>query len=101
MNIAQRIAKYTERDEISVMYDLAITKLAMQIQAAESPLYDNVFVLMGAFHREMAFFNALGKFIAESGGPSILVASETIASGSLKGFITGKHLTVARGYIHY
>ena len=90
MNIAQRITKDTDRDEISVTYDLAIAKLAMQIQAAESPRYDNVFVLMGAFHTEMAFFKALGKFIAESGGPSILVASETIASGSLKGFITGK-----------
>ena len=91
LNIAQRNAKDTERDEISVTYDFAIAKLAMQIRAAESPRYDNVFVLIGAFHTEMAFFNALGKFIAESGGPSILVASETIASGSLKGFITGKH----------
>ena len=65
LNVAQRIAKDTERDEISVTYDLAIAKLAMQIQAAESPRYDNVFVLMGAFHTEMTFFNALGKFIAE------------------------------------
>ena len=111
LNIARRIAKDTERDEISVTYDLAIAKLAMQIQAAESPLYYNVFVLMGAFHTEMAFFNALGKFIAESGGPSILVTSETIASGSLKGFITGKHynrckrihplLTVAMEILHF
>ena len=65
--------------------------MAMQIQAEESPRFDNVSVFMGQFHTEMAFFNTLGKFIAESGGPSILVGSQVIASGLLKGFITGKH----------
>ena len=29
-------------------------------------------------------------FVAESGGPSILIACDILASGSLKGFITGK-----------
>ena len=30
-------------------------------------------------------------FVAESGGPSILIACDILASGSIKGFITGKH----------
>ena len=29
--------------------------------------FDNIFMLMGQFRMEMAFFNAIGKFIAESG----------------------------------
>ena len=68
MKVAQSIAKDMEKSEISVTYDLAIIKLAMQIQAEESPKFDNLFVFSGQFHMEMAFFNILGKFIADSGG---------------------------------
>ena len=48
-------------------YDLAIAKIALKIQATESPKYD-VFVNLGALHIEMAFFSAIGKYTAESGG---------------------------------
>ena len=91
MKVAQSMAKEMGKPEIAVTYDLAIAKLAMQIQAEESPKFDNLFIFLGQFHTEMAFFNALGKFIADSGGPTILIMSEAIASGSLKGFLTGKH----------
>ena len=46
---------------------------------------------LGAFHIEMAFFSAIGKVIAESGGPYILQESEALAKGSIKSFITGKN----------
>ena len=39
----------------------------------------------------MAFFNTIGKFIAESGGPSILIGSQVIVSGSVKVLTSGKH----------
>ena len=91
MKVAQSIAQEMGKSEISVTYDLAIAKLAMQIQAEESPRFDNIFVFLGQFHTEMAFFNALGKFIADSGGPAVLISSEAIAGGSVKGFLTGKH----------
>ena len=68
------------------MIDLAIAKLAMQIQAEESRRFDNIFVFLGQFHTEMAFFNALGKFIADSGGPAVLISREAIAGGSVKRF---------------
>ena len=74
-----------------VTYDLNGTKPAMQIQVTESPRFDNVFTMLGAFHIVMAFFKALGKFTAESGGPDMLTETGVIASGSLNGVLTGKH----------
>ena len=68
-----------------------IAKIDLQIQAEESPTYDKIFVHLGAFHIEMAFFCAIGKYIAESGGPYILNECHIIERGSLKGFITGKN----------
>ena len=70
MKVAQSMAKEMGKPEIAVTYDLAIAKLAMQIQAEKSLKFDNLFIFLGQFHTEMAFFNALGKFIADSGGPA-------------------------------
>ena len=84
MKRSQQLAKESKIKEIAVTYDLAIAKVAMQIQAKESPRFDNLFIAMGKFHLEMAFFNALGKYIEESGGPYILVESGVIASNSVK-----------------
>ena len=90
MKKAQRVAEEAHKDNIAVTYDLAIAKVAMQIQAEESPKYDNLFIAMGAFHIEMALFHAIGKFVEESGGPYVLNECNVLAKGSLKGFITGK-----------
>ena len=49
------------------------------------------FIFVDAFHTEAAYFHALGTFLAESGGHSILIACDLLASGSLKGFIIGEH----------
>ena len=91
MKTAKRIAEEIHKDEICVTYDLAIAKIALQIQAEECPRFDNIFIFMGSFHTELAHFHAVGIFVAESGGPSILIACDILASGSIKGFITGKH----------
>ena len=80
------IANECGRKTIAVTYDLAIAKLALQIQHEEKPTFDRVFIALGSFHIEMAFFSALGKIIAESGGPHILNESEVLATGSLKSF---------------
>lgn len=74
-----------------VHYDLAVAKLALKIQAEDSPKYDNVFVCFGAFHIQMAYFAALGFFLADSGGPQILTDTGVLAAGSLNGFISGRH----------
>ena len=62
----------------------------MTIQAAESPEFDNVFVALGSFHIELAFFSALGKIVKESGATHFLGELEILKSGSLNGFIKGK-----------
>ena len=81
----------TGKTSIAVTYDLAIAKIALQIQHAESPQFDNIFVKFGDFHINCAYFNSVGKYINESGGLYILTESGILASGSKKGFIKGKH----------
>ena len=84
------IANECGRKTIAVTYDLAIAKLALQIQHEEKPTFDRVFIALGSFHID-GFFSALGKIIAESGGPHILNESEVLATGSLKSFHKGKN----------
>ena len=86
-----QIESEPKRRYISVINDLAIARIAYQIKATGSPTFDAVFINLGAFHIEMAYFNALGKYITESGGPFILNESGVLACGSLTGFIKGKH----------
>ena len=80
---AMKIAAECKMNSISVTFDLAIAKVAYQIQATESPAFDSIFINLGAFHIELAYLNAIGKYISESGGPFILTESGVLASGSL------------------
>lgn len=88
---SQRVALECHQNYVVVTYDLAVAKLAMQVQMAEAPLYDNVFVCFGAFHMLMAYFGCLGHLLDGSGGPDILTESDVLALGSLNGFLSGKH----------
>ena len=56
-----RIASEGQKENNSVTYDLAITKLAMQIQAEEKSTFDKSFISIRFFHLEMAFFFCPGK----------------------------------------
>ena len=85
MRRSLEITAEAQKTSIAVTYDLAIAKVAMQIQHEETPKYDGVFIVLGSFHIEMAFFKALGKIIAESGGPYILEECGI----SIKSFISG------------
>ena len=53
---SQKVAEECNKYNISVTYDLAIAKVAMQLQAEEKPTYDNVFIHLGPFHITCAFF---------------------------------------------
>ena len=85
-----QIADECDQKYIFVTYDLAIAKIAFQIQHEESPNYDRAFILLGSFHIEMAFNKAIGKFLDGSGGELALVNAEILAQGSLNAFISGK-----------
>ena len=91
MRRSQRVAEECGEKYVAVAYDLAVAKPALQIQTAESPLFDNVFICFGAFHILLAYFGASGHFIDGSGGTHTLIESEVLAEGSATGFITGKH----------
>ena len=56
MNKSLIVAMEAGKTIIAVTYDLAIAKVAMQIQSQESPKYGQSFINIGAFHIELAFF---------------------------------------------
>ena len=73
-----------------ITYDLAIPKVAKQIQCEEYPTFNSIFVMFSGFHVEQNVFSAIGKIIEGSGGPYILSESGAIATGSLPQFLKGK-----------
>ena len=50
LNIAQRVAEECDEPFIVVDYDLAIAKPALQLQATESPKYNNIFIAVSHHH---------------------------------------------------
>ena len=65
MKKSLKLSSECGKHNIAVTYDLTTAKLALQIQAEESTEFDNIFVTLGSFHTELAFFNACGKIISE------------------------------------
>jgi len=55
LQTTQRCAEECSQNYDLATYDLNAAKPALQIQARESPLFDNIFIMSGAFHIEMAF----------------------------------------------
>ena len=56
----------------------------------KSPVRRHIYYA-GCFHIEMAIIKAIGKLIAESGRPKMLTECGVLATGSLRGFLDGKH----------
>ena len=90
MKRAQQLAVECGKREVALTYDLAIAKMVMEIQTEEAPTFDDIFVTLGSFHIEMAFFSVIGKYNSESGGPHLLAESGIIENGSLTSFLLGK-----------
>lgn len=87
----QQIATECGQASIMVTYDLAIAIIAMRLRSTEKPTFDNVFINCGKFHIQMAFFHAIGIFINDCGSTNVLSDIEILASGSVNGFVSGKH----------
>jgi hypothetical protein len=66
---ALKFADLYQKHSISFTYNSTIAKVAMKLQAEESPIYNKVCIALGAFHIEIVAFEAFGNYIAESGGP--------------------------------
>lgn len=91
MRQAQQIAEECQEEFMEVTYDLAIAKVALQIQSTEKPKFNNLFVHLGSFHVMMAYFKAVGKLIDNCGITNIMENADILASGSISSFITAKH----------
>ncbi|KYQ59961.1 hypothetical protein ALC60_00998 [Trachymyrmex zeteki] len=76
---------------MQVTYDLAIAKVALQIQLTEKLRFNNLFIHIGMFHVMMAYFKSIGKFINNCGISTVMINSDLFASGSVNGFLEGKH----------
>lgn len=85
-----KVAKEMKQDYAIVSYDLAVALKAFSIQALQAPLFDNLIILLGNFHLEMAFYAGIGTFIADSGIDYLLTEAGILATGSLVGFLKGK-----------
>ena len=86
---AQAMTAECNMTSISVTYHLAITKIALEIQAEKRPKYDNIFIAPDAFHIGLSVFGVLGKYIAESGDPYLLNECSMIEKGSISSFLSG------------
>ena len=87
---AMKVALEMNQDYAIVSYDLAVALQTYSIQSLMSPTFDKLIILLGNFRLVMAFFGALGTFIAESGLEYLLTEAGILASGSLQGFLKGK-----------
>ncbi|XP_032781198.2 uncharacterized protein LOC116919333, partial [Daphnia magna] len=59
LKMSKRLAKECNQKYFSVTYDLAISKMALTIQAEEKPEYDCLFIHPGSFHIELFLFKAI------------------------------------------
>ena len=90
MKRSQAVSKDCGQQFTVVTYDLAIAKVAKQLQSTEAPEFDDMFIMFGAFHIMQNVFSCLGKMIEGSGGPYALAESNIVAPGSLNSFLKGK-----------
>lgn len=86
-----KILQELNQPYIQVTYDLAIAKIALQLQANEPDKFSKLFIHFGAFHIMHSYFKAIGKFIDDCGLSTIMVESGLLASGLVSSFIDGKH----------
>ena len=85
-----KVAQETGQGYVVVTYDHGIALKAYCIQALQALAFDNLIILLGNFHLEMAFFGAVGTYLADSGVEYLLNDSGVSAEGSVTGFIKGK-----------
>ena len=61
----------------------------MQIQRQKYPKYDQLFINLGAFNIKLAFSDALGKIVGESGRTYAFQDTEVLAKASIRSFLEG------------
>lgn len=97
---SRKIAEECSQQYIQVTHDLAIAKVAYQIQCTENPQFNYLFIHLGAFHIMVTHFKAIGEFIDECALPYMMFERGLLASGSVNGFLTGKHFNRCKRLHH-
>lgn len=86
---ALNMAKELRCPAVMVVFDQAIYCKAQMIRWTNPVLEEALVPRLGEFHTMMSFLSTIGKRYEESGLEDILVESGVIASGSLKGVLSG------------
>ena len=81
--------------DIMVVLDLAIYAKAVEVRWQKREESNRVVIRLGAFHRVCTFIAVIGKQFKCSGFEDILIESDIVASGSIKGVIEGQHYSRA------
>ena len=66
---------------------------AYSIQALQTPTFAKLIIFLGNFHLKLAFFGAVGTFLAEPGIEYLITEPNVLAAGSLAGFMKGNSIT--------
>ena len=85
-----RVTEETNQGYSVVTYDLAVALNAYSNQALQTPTFDGLLVLRGNFHLELAYFGAVGTFLADSGVEYLFTEAGVLTEGSLAGVIKRK-----------
>ena len=81
MNQVLQVGNECGQEFMQVTYNLAIAKVALQIQSVERQRLNRLFIHFGTFHIDLA--KAVGKFIENSGVTNIMIDCEILAGGAL------------------
>ena len=77
-------------EECGSNFDLAIAKIAKEIQNEEPDEFKDLFIMSGAFHIERNIFSAISKIIEGSRGSYLVAESGVTAPESMNRFLKGK-----------
>ncbi|XP_063222022.1 uncharacterized protein LOC134530774 isoform X1 [Bacillus rossius redtenbacheri] len=91
LNWCQRVAKHKKMPLIQLVGDQAIYKYIEECLCEDEDRWSLVKGVLGGFHTELSYLNAVGKRYSGSGIEELAVAAGVVAVGSLSQALSGKH----------
>ena len=87
---SQAIAKECDDKYLIITNNLAVAKIARQVQIQKSPKFDDYFIQFGQFNTTLSSFSSKGKMLEASGAVYLLSEAKIIAGGSINKCLRGK-----------
>ncbi|XP_028391978.1 uncharacterized protein LOC114516648 isoform X2 [Dendronephthya gigantea] len=85
------IADKLSLEHIVLVFDEAIYAKIQQIRWKDATFMKRFVVRLGEFHATMSFLSAIGNMFRDAGLQDILIESDVVGQGQIKGVLTGKH----------